>query len=142
MSNQVNRALDSHVAGPFDDDWNQDSIERATWSLASRPAGAEDPDEVKFSFRQSLPATDELLAALGFQRTVVVSFDVHMQSRQLVNRRRFAVPRVRGREIRVQLADVGLQRIQLESRWTPSPTWHAEVPRITSIQMVKVGDRR
>ena len=144
LSQRVTRSSIEQHFGPmaFDEHGNRDKIEQATWSLASRPAGTEDPDEVTFSFRRSLPATDGLLVALGFGKTVVVSFDVHMQSRQLVNRRRFAVPRVRGWEIRVKVADVGLERIQLENRWIPSPTWHAEVPRIIRIRMVKVGNRR
>lgn len=145
LSKRVTRSRIEKLFGSlaFDADWNEDGIERPTWSLAFRPAGADDPDKVSFSFDRSLPATDALLTALGFERPVVMSPDVHMQTRELVNRPRFTNPRVRGRRIRVWLAHTGLERIEVESKWLPpSLIWRAKEPRILGIDLVKDRRRR
>ncbi|MDA8020956.1 MAG: hypothetical protein MPN21_26260 [Thermoanaerobaculia bacterium] len=145
LSKRVTRSRIEQLFGPleFDAGWNEDRIERPTWSLTYRPTGAEDPDRVALSFARSLPATDGLLAALGFKRPVVMSTDVHMHTRKLVNLPRFTDPRIRGRRIRVGLADVGLEPIEIESEWLPpSPVWQAEEPQIVRIDLIKDRRRR
>ena len=110
-----------------------DRLRRPTWEVRSCPAGAARPEKVRFSFKEALSADERLIEALGFEDPVVVSFDVHWSTRDLVERKRFSRPRLRGKRVRVRVDERGLVATDLQG--PASMVWLAENPRILELRL-------
>ena len=91
--------------------WGCDEIVHPTWKIRAYPSGAADAARIVISFDRDrpLPATPEILSALGITEPMVVADDVHGVLRELVDRVGLKRPRLGGKLIEVGVADEGLE---------------------------------
>ena len=107
---------------------NCDHIVQPTWELEVCQAEAERPAKLTVSFDhdRALPTTEKLLRALGFTTPVVISTDVHMTNRELVESATLARPSTEGRRVEVSVANEGL--VATDRRVPRSLVWRATPP--------------
>ena len=143
---QVSLSAIEDIFGPLEPDpgWkNCDRIVQPTWKLTACQADAERPAKLTVSFDHDrpLPATEELLRALGFTTPpAVVSTDVHMTTRVLVESATLGRSSIEESWVEVFVALDGL--VHTERYYPGSAVWQTTPPiMVLSIQIETLSAR-
>jgi hypothetical protein len=115
-----------------DRDWGCDAASGTGWSLRFCPAGASRPERLSLEFRPPLPG-ERVAKAAGVADPVIVSTDVHLTTRYVVDRTSRGFPAVHGYRVSIAVPSEGLQSTDLE--WPGSPVWRALRLRISSLTL-------
>jgi hypothetical protein len=109
----------------YDPSWGADRANGGTWELRFAPAGQAVPQEVQIRFKRPLPAAG-LLPALGVKVPRVSSFDVHQQSRELIDlaRPRPWVLEVEGYDLSIGISAKTL--VKAKETFGPGSLWRGE----------------
>ena len=140
----VSRTAVEEAFGPLlpNPGYGCDEIVYPTWKIRAYPSGAADPERIVISFDHDrpLPATPEILSALGITEPMVVADDVHGVLRELVDRDGFKRPRLGGKLIEVGVADEGLQWADDVAR--PGLAWRVSQPLLLSFEIQRDPRRK
>lgn len=109
----------------YDPSWGADRVNGGTWELQFAPAGKAVPEEVQIRFKRPLPAAG-LLPALGVKVPRVTSFDVHQQSRELIDLARPTpwVLEVQGYDLSIGISPKTL--VKAKESFGPGTLWRGE----------------